>query len=378
MKVCYLTTELSSRHGWGRYSIEVIKGMLKRGIEALVISSANSGKNELREVADYPILTPLFSGARLTSLRILGDSFKARELASSCDLIHCMAEPYAPLTAIASKGKPYVISGVGTHAVAPLNRLVQGILLRYTYRKASKIICISRFTQSQILGKVKLNNTVVIPLGVDYDAYQRSVCRSREGNIVLSVGAVKPRKGYDVSIEAIAKVKETIPNIEYYIVGDTATSLGFFAYLQELAKRYNLQDTVYFLGEVSDQELIEWYHQCDLFLLTPVNIGDAFEGFGLVYLEANACGKPVIGTLNCGAEEAIIDGYNGFLVPQRDPDATAEAVKRILCNSSLAEKMGRNAKEHAQRMSWDNTVDKLMKIYQKLLEERIRVKVARL
>ena len=371
MKVCYLTTELSTKHGWGRYSIEVIKGVLKRGIEALVISSANSRENELPEVTNYPILTPLFSGARLTSLRIPGDFFKVRNLISNCDLIHCMAEPYAPLTAIASKGKPYIISGVGTYAVAPLNRLIQGLLLKHTYRKASKIVCISRFTESQILKKVKLHNTVVVPLGVDYNAYQCPAFQRKQDDsfVVLSVGAVKPRKGYDVSIEAIAKVREAIPTIKYYIIGDTAVSPGFFAHLQELVKRYNLQDTVRFLGEVPDQELIAWYHRCDLFLLTPVNVGDAFEGFGLVYLEANACGKPVIGTFNCGAEEAIIDGYNGFLVPQRDPDATGEAVKRILCDSSLAEKLGQNAREHAQRMSWDNTVDNLLKIYQELLEE---------
>lgn len=369
MRVCYLTTELSTKHGWGRYSIEIIKGMLKREIKVLVLSSANSQENELPEVTNCPILAPLFSGERLTSLRILGNFFKVRNLVSSCDLVHCMAEPYAPLTAIASNGKPYIISGVGTYAVAPLNRLIQGVLLRYTYRKAAKIICISRFTESQILRKVELNNTVVIPLGVDYGAYQRPVCRSGEDKIVLSVGAVKPRKGYEVSIEAIAKVKETIPAVEYYIIGDPTTSPVFFAYLQELVKRYNLQDTVRFLGEVSDQELIAWYHRCDLFLLTPVNVGNAFEGFGLVYLEANACGKPVIGTLNCGAEEAIIDGYNGLLVPQRDSDATAEAVKRILRDSSLAEKMERNAKEQAQRMSWDSTVDTLLKLYQELLEE---------
>ena len=367
MKVCYLTTELSSKHGWGRYSIEVIKGMLNRGIKVLVLSSANSRANELPEVTNYPILTPLFSGARLTSLRILGDLFKVRNLVSGCDLVHCMAEPYAPLTALASRGKPHVISGVGTHAIEPLAHLIKGALLRHAYRKAAKIVCISRFTESQILRKVKLNNTVVIPLGVDYNAYQRPVCRSREGNIVLSVGAVKPRKGYDVSIEAMAKAKEAIPAIKYYIIGDTATSPGFFAYLQGLVERYNLQDTVYFLGEVSDQKLIEWYHRCDLFLLTPVNIGDAFEGFGLVYLEANACGKPVIGTLSCGAEEAIIDGYNGFLVPQRDPNATAEAVKRTLCDSSLAEKMKRNAKDHAQRMSWDKTVEQILSIYRHIL-----------
>jgi len=69
------------------------------------------------------------------------------------------------------------------------------------------------------------------------------------------------------------------------------------------------------LENVSNQELIKLYYQSDLFLLTPIYVeGSKFEGFGLVYLEANACGKPVIGTYGCGAEDAIKDNYSGFLL----------------------------------------------------------------
>ena len=83
----------------------------------------------------------------------------------------------------------------------------------------------------------------------------------------------------------------------------------------------------------------------------------------MVYLEANACGKPVIGTYNCGAEDAIKDGFNGFLVPQNNIEKTSQAVLKILDNPDLAKKLGINGKKKAQDMNWQNTVEKYMKIY---------------
>ncbi len=80
------------------------------------------------------------------------------------------------------------------------------------------------------------------------------------------------------------------------------------------------------LGPVDEDVLLKKYRECTLFVLTPVNQGFFFEGFGLVFLEANACGKPVVASRGCGAEEPVIHNYNGLLVPQSDAEATAEAV----------------------------------------------------
>ena len=138
------------------------------------------------------------------------------------------------------------------------------------------------------------------------------------------MGALKPRKGYEVSIPAIAGVKKRYKDIKYYIVGGSPPKL----YL-DLVKKYNLEKNVEFSENLPDDELIKIYYQADIFLLTPVTFNDNdFEGFGLVYLEAGACEKPVIGTYDCGAEDAIIDNITGLLIPQKDIKKTTEAMRR--------------------------------------------------
>ena len=111
--------------------------------------------------------------------------------------------------------------------------------------------------------------------------------------------------------------------------------------------------------------MIDLYYQADIFLLTPITINDSiFEGFGLVYLEAGACGKPVIGTHDCGAEDAIVDGVTGLLVPQKNIKKTTEAVLKLLDDPNFAKKLGENGKKRARQMSWDNVIKKYIKVYE--------------
>ena len=239
--------------------------------------------------------------------------------------------------------------------------------MKFAFRRASKILAISSFTKNEILKRCSLGNIEVIPLGVNYELFQKGNPKKGRGEetIILSVGAVKPRKGFDISIQAVSRLKRE--NIKYYIVGDVHSD-PFNEELQEIITSEGLAGKVEFLGKVSDKELIRLYHVCDIFLLTPRNVDFNVEGFGLVYLEANACGKPVIGTYGCGAEDAITDGYNGLLVPQSNPEKTAEAIEYLLNNPEVAQKMGENGRKRAREMSWDNTVKKILTIYEDALK----------
>ena len=105
------------------------------------------------------------------------------------------------------------------------------------------------------------------------------------------------------------------PDVRYRIVGSTDDRV-FLAQLEARIAALGLQDAVELLGRVSDEELLRLYHGYAAFWLLPVDDGHQFEGFGLVYWEANACGRPVIGALRSGAEDAIEDGLNGYLVPR--------------------------------------------------------------
>jgi len=259
--------------------------------------------------------------------------------------------------------KKLIISGIGTYSVLPLDEPIKKWFLRWAYKRADKIICISSFTEKQILKRINLHNTVVINHGVDYNKFQIDYREQNKEKIILSVGALKPRKGYHISIPAIAEVKKKYPDIKYYIVGGKPQKI-----YTDLVKSLNLEKNVEFLQDLFDEELIKLYCKSNIFLLASITINDNdFEGFGLVYLEAGACGKPVIGAHGSGAEDAIIDGETGILVPQNDVQKTAEAILKLLDDPELAKKMGENGKKFAKKMDWDNVIKKYIKTYEKEL-----------
>ncbi len=361
-KIGLIASSLSKTDGWGRYSLEIIDG-LSRCYDVRVISyDAKSIKGvEVFSVLPFPLshfLKMLFCLPKIIK------HFKC------CDVIHCLVEPYSPIIAIANLylRKPFIITAHGTYAVKPLyDRGINSLLMKFAYRRADKVICVSNFTKNEILKKCKLNNLEVIPNGVDYRNFVDNSSFKKDVNkkVILSVGAIKARKGYDISIEAVSILKKQ--NLKYYIVGGFRDSDPFYKKIQKLIKERGLKEQVKLVGNVSDSELVKLYNICDIFLLTPHNINHSMEGFGLVYLEANACGKPVIGTCNCGAEEAIVDGYNGLLVPQNSPEKTAEAIDYLLDNPEVARKIGENGKRRAEEFSWENIQQKIAQIYKSAL-----------
>ena len=357
MKICFLNENLNIGAGVGRSGLDIIKGVQNsKNFEAIVLTE--------KKFDNYEFEKPILKKSYLLRnfLNIFINAIRARKYIKKCDIVHALdGYPYGVIATLANIGlnKKLIINGIGTYSVLPLDKPIKCSLLRWAYKKANKVLCISKFTEKQILNRVKLNNTIIINPGVDYDKFQVNYQKQNTEKIVLSVGALKMRKGYHVSIPAIAEVKKKYPEIKYYIVGGKPTEM----YLN-LVEKYNLKENVRFFYNISDEELIKLYYDADIFLLTPVTINDNdFEGFGLVYLEAGACGKPVIGTYDCGAEDAIVDKETGLLVPQNDIQKTAEAVTKLLNNPKLAQKMGENGKIFARKMDWDNVIKEYIKVY---------------
>lgn len=362
MKICLLTNELSLQHGWGRYSIDLIKALTKNGFQCLVLSDKTAQNNDLTGVKIYRLLSSRRNDL-IKPIFIWRDYLKTRKFVQDCQIVHSLIEPYAPLAAYLANNKPLFITAHGTYTTLLFNKPLVGWLTKKSFKKANKVFCVSKFTQKEIFKKIAFKNTLVINNGVDYNKWQiDNPPPLLKEKMILGVGALKPRKGYHVSIPAIAIVKKKYPNLKYYLVGDQS-SKDYFNQLKELVKKYHLENNVVFLEKISDEDLIKLYYQASLFLLTPVNIDQKFEGFGLVYLEANACGKPVIGTYDCGAEEAVKDSFNGLLVPQNNIEETSEAILKILGNQDLARKLGKNGRQRAQKMDWSNVVKQYIQAY---------------
>jgi len=365
MKICFLTNELSPNHGWGRYSISLIDQFIKKGIDCRILASVDAQDSNLFSVKIDKLLPPLFTKRTIKIFYLLKNYWRIRKLIQESDIVHSLIEPYGLVAYLASGNKPIIITLHGTYAVDALNRWYLKKIYNRVYQKAKKIICISKFTQQVFLKKIQNNNILVINNGIDYKKFQSDQDKKRikqDSRKIVSVGALVFRKGYHISIPAVGEVKKKYPDLKYYIVGSQKNQ-SYFSKLQSLAKKHNLENNIIFLEGISDQKLLELYHQTDLFLLTPVNINGSFEGFGLVYLEANACGKPVIGTYDCGAQEAIIDNFNGLLVSQNDIEETSQAILKIFDKPDLALKLGQNGRQQAQKKDWQNIVNQYIQVY---------------
>ncbi len=373
MNILIITLSLSEANGIGRYSVNVINGLSKHCDRIDVLApKKNEVSNALNKKCNVYQILP--SMGRLTNpLVLFYYALSIRKFIKKADMVHSFMDyPHAVLGALgaAIARKPFIMTAFGTYAIKPLNHPIHGKLLKFAYRSADRVLCISKFTENEILKRVTLNNLQVIPGGANYKKFQINKTKADMGKkVILSVGAIKPRKGQDVSIKALARVREIIPNVDYYIVGGIH-SRRFYNELQDLARDLKVEDAIHFVGEISeDEKLIDMYYSCDVFVLTSRYIDDNFEGFGFVYLEANACGKPVIGTYDCGAEEAIIDGYNGLLVPQNEPGKTAEAIEYLLNNPEVAQKMGENGRRKAEELSWENLAKRIAVVYESVLNK---------
>lgn len=156
--------------------------------------------------------------------------------------------------------------------------------------------------------------------------------------LVLTVGRLAPRKGHLTVLAALERL--SLP-VHWAVVGSGPERDALLRAVDESGMR----GRVTLLEHVTAQELPLLYNACDLFVLTPDmrQIGELVdsEGFGLVYLEAAACGKPVVASSLAGCREAVVDGSTGLLVPPGDADALAAAISRVLTDRDLAHALGR-------------------------------------
>lgn len=178
-----------------------------------------------------------------------------------------------------------------------------------------------------------------------------------EGRKVLfTVARLVPRKGIDTVLEAMPEILAAVPEAVYLVAGDGPDADR----LAGLVRARGLADRVRFVGRCSDEELLGLYAACDVFVMPARQEGRSVEGFGIVFLEASACERPVIGARSGGVPEAIRDGETGLLVPPSDPSALAAAVVRILEDPALARKLGAGGRALAVgEASWDAVARRL-------------------
>lgn len=348
MVIGIITADLDSRGGWGRYATHLVEGLKRQGHTVLVCTE---------DGGDRPIVARGF-GIFLSAFRVA--SFLRR-----VDIIHALdVYPFGIIAWIAGSllRKPFILSAQGTYSIAPLHRKWFGFFARWACRSARRVIAISRYTASLLLASVPDARVIVIPHGINVDAYRVPPDQEPRVLQVLSVGALKWRKGYHVALEAFARVVARVPSARYVIVG-SQRDIGYTAKLRSLAESLGVASSIEFIEGCTQDELRTLYARSRLFVLPSLNQGWHFEGFGLVFLEAAASGLPVVGTLGNGIEDAVDSGRNGFLVPQGDIEATAVATEKLLCDNELWMRMSSHGLTWAKAHSVDGMMQEYKKVY---------------
>ena len=219
-----------------------------------------------------------------------------------------------------------------------------------TIDHSDQVIAVSNYTKNEAISITGNQKIATIPNFVNTTEFfpkSTSNCRknfqlNQSDKILLSLSRLVKRKGHDIIIRAIQIVKKKIPEIKYLIAGTGDNPYNKI--LEQLVNDLGLQSHVHFLGYIEENKKLLLYNASDIYIMNSLDTdekGDS-EGFGITFLEANACGKPVIGTNVGGISDAIKNNVNGILVKPNDMNATAEAIIRLFSNKILYQKLSSN------------------------------------
>jgi phosphatidylinositol alpha-1,6-mannosyltransferase len=236
--------------------------------------------------------------------------------------------------------------------------------------KAKLIIVNSNFTKNQVL-KLGLENSKIIIVNPcpnlkpeDLNLAEKQILKNEldlhHKKILLSVGRLVERKGFDQVIRALPEVIKTIPNIIYLIVGNGPD----LKRLEILAEKLKVRGNVIFCEDVPDKNLACYYDLADIFIM-PARIIDKtdVEGFGIVYLEAAVFAKPVIAGQSGGVAEAVIDNQTGILVNPESVQAITDSILKLLNSPELINKLGIQGQQRvAKEFQWPIQIKKVINL----------------
>lgn len=219
----------------------------------------------------------------------------------------------------------------------------------------------------------------VVAPGVDLSMFQpidreeaRQTIGYGQGRLLLFVGRLERLKGVEVAIRALALLRDRAhDDVRLLILGEDSRDgeESEKERLKAIATGAGVRDHVDFLGSVAHHELPFFYSAADVCVMPSYS-----ESFGLVGLEAQACGRPVVGSGVAGLRSVIRDEVTGYLIDSHDPALYAERIGRLLDNPELAQQMGRHGRLLAQRFSWTRTADRLQTLFETVIE-RAQVRV---
>jgi len=370
LSIGLVTTGLSNAGGMYRVSKEMVKQfVLRKDVkDVTVVVRADLPSDPIEGAVLHPALGPV-NYSLLTQWRVF---IACMRYLRHCDFIHCLIEPYGPGAALAALilRKPFFISVIGTYSKPPKGSsphdTIKRLLMRFMYRRAEMLLTMAEHNIRVINEVMTVNNWTFMPNGADLAGFPMPASYAPPAEpFILTVGALKPRKGQDTTVKALALLKDRFPTLRYLIVGRADGFSSFVGRIKAVAEEGGVADRVVFTGRIDDEELIRLYQTCSAFVLAAREVDGSFEGFPTVFYEAHGCGAPVISTYGFSSEYAIKEGYNGFLVQPDDPAALADAIANIVADGALRVQLGKNGRKEAELHSWDHIAAKHIEVYQR-------------
>jgi phosphatidylinositol alpha-1,6-mannosyltransferase len=379
LKVCLVTKMYPPRTGGGAtYAYELANALGELGHEVDVYTQAVPGE-------DNAVSTqPNVSVTRITKARPLV-VFSTLYFSVACrfridfeqyDVVHGTLMPASTVAfgrLVRGLDVPLVLTSHGTSYDEARSVDPEGVadyLFKYFFhpgnvvldaasgRYADHVIAVSDHTREQLrdLYRFDASKVTTIPPGIDTERFRPTTevhPAVNEGvDSILVVSRLDPRKGIDKAVRAFAKLERE--DVELLIGGTGRLEES----LKELAAELGVRDRVRFLGFVPDEDLPSLYSSVDLFVLPS-----EYEGFGIVFMEAMACGTPVVGTDVGGIPTAVDDGETGYLVPKDGIPQLAERMTALLSDPEEYERMSHASREWAETHDWGEVASRVADVY---------------
>lgn len=363
--------------GVERHVYCISKELLKRGHDVQVISTKSPLHEELTEIDGINVLrVPI-------SFRIYNSHIPLKLIKifnpAEFDLIHAHTPvpAMADLAAlrVANNNIPFILTYhndiVKAGLIGGLVSLAYNTAGRFLLRRSDIIISTTKsYSINSALLRKYSERVRIIPNGVDARIFNPNIngdyIRKKHDidenkKVILFVGRLDHYKGCDYLVRAFEKILKKIENAHLMLVGSGPLKEN----LTRLAKNANIIDKISFAGYVKDKDLPFYYASSNVFVLPSVS---SYEGFGIVQLEAMACGIPIVTTLLPGVREIDYDGVSTLHVQPRDEQQLSNAITKLLNDDCLAVEMGMKGRDLViSKYSWTKVVDLLESTYGELL-----------
>jgi len=273
-------------------------------------------------------------------------------------------------------GLPYIAYCHGEDITLTEIRRFQRPVRNSIYAQADAIVAACEYARQKLL-EIGISNdriTKITP-GVDADRFQprpadEALVRSlglENKYVLLTIARLVPRKGHASALRAFAQIQQRVPDAIYLIVGTGPEQ----AQLEQLSRDLGIEGRVRFTGYVAEHLLPVYYNLCDVFLMMNQESDGDIEGFGMVFLEASASGKAVIGGRSGGTADSIVDGKTGFLLDPLDTRALAAKLEWLLKNDQARRSLGEAGLLRARRdFSWISRAETLRALSNEVIKRR--------